>query len=81
MLPWHRRPRERAGTAGRPRHGTIERCFLEVRVASGEVAALPLREGREKRLIAGPALLAMHVTPYDAFAIWMHTWRHELARR
>jgi hypothetical protein len=38
-----------------------------------------LREGRAMRLVAGPDLLAMHVVPYDRFAIWMHCYRAELS--
>jgi hypothetical protein len=44
---------------------------------------LVLGEGRAMRAFEGPDLLARErVTPYDAFALWMHLTRasHERAR-
>jgi ABC-2 type transport system ATP-binding protein len=58
----------------------IYRSFFEVKADSVLLADLPLREGRAKKLVAGPKLLAMQVVPYDRFAIWMHCYRHELSK-
>lgn len=54
----------------------VERYYYEVRVALSNVNTMALAEGSAKRVFAGPEFLAnARVTPYDAFAIWMHATR------
>jgi 8-oxo-dGTP pyrophosphatase MutT (NUDIX family) len=57
----------------------IHRAFYEVAGDARSLADLQVREGRAKRLFAGPELLALQVVPYDRFAIWMHCYRRELS--
>jgi ABC-2 type transport system ATP-binding protein len=58
----------------------VHRSFFEVKAHSALLSDLQLREGRAKKLFAGPELLAMQVVPYDRFAIWMHCYREELSQ-
>ena len=51
----------------------VFRIFYEIRVRPAQVAALRLHEGKAVRHFeAEELLLRERVTPYDAFAIWMH---------
>ncbi len=51
----------------------VFRIYYEIRIAPAQVAALRLHEGQAVRHADGRELLLReHVTPYDAFAIWMH---------
>ncbi|MCQ4188974.1 MULTISPECIES: NUDIX hydrolase [Methylocystis] len=64
--------------------GPVERHFFETPLAAAQMERLVLGEGRAMRAFEGPDLLARErVTPYDAFALWMHLTRasHERARR
>ena len=52
---------------------TVFRMFYEVRLSQAQVSALRLHEGQAMRHFdARELLLRERVTPYDAFAIWMH---------
>jgi ADP-ribose pyrophosphatase YjhB (NUDIX family) len=54
-------------------HPKVFRVYFEVRVPDAALAKFVLHEGAEVRAFGGPELLANHrVTPYDAFAVWMH---------
>jgi 8-oxo-dGTP pyrophosphatase MutT (NUDIX family) len=54
-------------------HGVVARTYFEARVPQAAFERFVLHEGSAFRAIAGDELLAgMRVTPYDAFAIWMH---------
>lgn len=49
------------------------RIFFEVLVSSAEFARVVIHEGAAVKAFEGAELLACEkVTPYDAFAIWMH---------
>lgn len=51
----------------------VFRIFYEIRVTPVQVMALRLHEGSALRHFEGEELLLRErVTPYDAFAIWMH---------
>jgi 8-oxo-dGTP pyrophosphatase MutT (NUDIX family) len=51
----------------------VFRIFYEVRVTAAAVSKLRLHEGKAMRHFeAKELLLRERVTPYDAFAIWMH---------
>jgi len=55
---------------GQPR---VSRVYFEVRVPRGEFACFVLHEGADVQALEGPDLLVgRQITPYDAFAIWMH---------
>lgn len=55
---------------GKPK---VYRMYFEVTMSSEQVSGLKLHEGREVRRFSGNHLLLRErVTPYDAFAIWMH---------
>jgi len=54
----------------------VFRIYFEVPVSESEFGRFVLREGAELRAFQGQDLLAGYkVTPYDAFAIWMHLSR------
>jgi 8-oxo-dGTP pyrophosphatase MutT (NUDIX family) len=57
-----------------PLGGTsVFRIFYEVRISPAQIDALRLHEGQAVRHFdARELLLRERVTPYDAFAIWMH---------
>ncbi len=56
--------------------GKVTRDYYEVRVADNAFKRFVLHEGQAVKAFAGPDLLSNHrVTPYDAFAIWMHLFR------
>ena len=51
----------------------VYRVYFEVTMSAEQVFGLKLHEGREVRRFRGDHLLLRErVTPYDAFAIWMH---------
>ncbi|HXM81130.1 MAG TPA: NUDIX domain-containing protein [Burkholderiales bacterium] len=56
--------------------GKVTRAYYEVGVPDSAFRRLVLHEGQDVKAFAGAELLANHrVTPYDAFAIWMHAYR------
>lgn len=57
----------------------LYRIYYEVRIASTQV--LKLHEGAELRWFTGADILRQaRVTPYDAFALWMHYQRARAGR-
>jgi 8-oxo-dGTP pyrophosphatase MutT (NUDIX family) len=57
----------------------IFRIYYEVPLTAAEVNQLTLHEGVDMRLFSASELLAQpHVTPYDSFAVWLHTARNRL---
>ncbi len=57
-------------------HGRTFRLYYEARVTGAAFEGAVLHEGAGVRAFAGEELLAgAKVTPYDAFAIWMHLSR------
>lgn len=57
-------------------HARTFRIYYEARVAPAAFERLVLHEGAEVRAFAGEDLLVgRKVTPYDAFAVWMHMSR------
>lgn len=56
--------------------GKVTRAYYEVRVPDSAFKRFVLHEGQDVKAFSGADLLANHrVTPYDAFAIWMHAIR------
>jgi 8-oxo-dGTP pyrophosphatase MutT (NUDIX family) len=56
--------------------GAIYRTFYEIRLGDSQVAGLSLAEGSEFRpFTAREALGGLRLTPYDAFALWLHANR------
>jgi len=59
-------------------HPKMYRLYYEATVSDAAFERLVLHEGVEMRAFDGGRLLAKErVTPYDAFAIWMHLYRRE----
>lgn len=59
----------------------VFRLYYEVRIAESDVAKFVLGEGAAMELVpAAELLINRPVTPYDAFAIWMHAQQHRLCR-
>jgi 8-oxo-dGTP pyrophosphatase MutT (NUDIX family) len=57
----------------------VSRIYFEVAVTSAEFKRFVLHEGAAFEAIAVRELLsARRVTPYDAFAIWLHFSKHRL---
>lgn len=57
-------------------HGIVTRTYFELHVPYAAFERFVLHEGSEFRAIDGAELLSTHkVTPYDAFAVWMHVNR------
>ena len=51
------------------------RQYYELRVSAEACARFVLHEGAEVRAFDGAELIAQNkVTPYDAFAVWMHLY-------
>jgi 8-oxo-dGTP pyrophosphatase MutT (NUDIX family) len=50
----------------------IYRRYFEVHARSDEVASLNLTEGAAMESFAPETLFTLRLTPYDAFAIWLH---------
>jgi 8-oxo-dGTP pyrophosphatase MutT (NUDIX family) len=56
--------------------GKVTRAYYEVRVPDSAFRRFVLHEGQDVKAFHGAELLAnRRVTPYDAFAIWMHLFR------
>lgn len=52
------------------------RAFYEVSVTAEDISRFVLHEGADMRLFTATELFALsHVTPYDSFALWLHTAR------
>jgi len=61
-------------------HGKIYRVYYEVVVPDRAFRRFVLHEGADVKAMNGRELLAnQRVTPYDAFAIWMHIFRSRMA--
>jgi 8-oxo-dGTP pyrophosphatase MutT (NUDIX family) len=59
--------------------GQIYRTFYEIRLSADQAEGLHLTEGSELRAFtAREALGGLRLTPYDAFALWMHASRTRL---
>ena len=59
--------------------GPLRRVFYEVPVEAGDVASLRLTEGADMRLWHWrEALGTLRLTPYDSFALWLHSSRSRL---
>jgi 8-oxo-dGTP pyrophosphatase MutT (NUDIX family) len=59
----------------------LDRHYFDVRIDSGVVGRLRLGEGQAMDLVEGyRALHSLRVTPYDAFALWLHYFQAKLAR-
>lgn len=59
--------------------GHIHRTFYEIQLSADQAAGLRLAEGSELRAFtAREALGDLRLTPYDAFALWMHANRARL---
>ena len=58
----------------------IWRIFYEIAISETQMAGLSLGEGSDMRLFPAAAILTHQVplTPYDAFALWMHINRSRL---
>jgi 8-oxo-dGTP pyrophosphatase MutT (NUDIX family) len=58
----------------------IWRIFYEITISEAQMAKLSLGEGSDMRLFPAEGILTYQVplTPYDAFALWMHINRSRL---
>lgn len=57
----------------------VYRVYFEVTIGGATFEKLVLHEGREVRAFTGADILnEARVTPYDAFAIWLHCRRERL---
>ena len=66
-------------TLGQPK---VYRVYFEIQVSAPAFGRLVLHEGAAFEAIPGHELLmGRTVTPYDAFAVWMHMSRHRFATR
>jgi hypothetical protein len=53
--------------------GKVYRAYYEVRMGSGGASGLRLHEGQAIGEFEGEEIFSLpRVTPYDAFALWMH---------
>lgn len=60
-------------------YGKVSRTFFEIAVPMAAYRRFVLHEGADVQALAGAQLLAgSQVTPYDAFALWLHLSRHRL---
>jgi len=57
----------------------VFRNYYEVPVTLSEYSRLVLHEGAEVKAFTGAEILQQRVTPYDAFAIWLHFKRSRFA--
>jgi 8-oxo-dGTP pyrophosphatase MutT (NUDIX family) len=56
----------------------VTRIYFEVRVSTRDFENFVLHEGAEFRAVDGRELLSRYrLTPYDAFAVWMHVKRQQ----
>jgi mutator protein MutT len=65
-------------------HGSrrVDRHYYEARILSSALKDMKLMEGAEMRAFDAQELLGkVRVTPYDAFAIWMHATRTAYGRK
>jgi 8-oxo-dGTP pyrophosphatase MutT (NUDIX family) len=60
-------------------HQPTSRIYYEVSVPQASFERFVLHEGSQMRAFTAAELLAQRCTPYDAFAVWMHTSRDRLA--
>jgi len=59
-------------------HPKMYRLYYEIPVSDAAFRRMVLHEGAALRAFDGSELLAKEkVTPYDAFAVWMHLYRRE----
>ena len=59
----------------------VYRIWYEVALSHEMYAAAELREGAEMRAFTAEEIFAQpRITPYDAFAVWLHASRARLAR-
>jgi 8-oxo-dGTP pyrophosphatase MutT (NUDIX family) len=58
----------------------IWRIFYEIAISESQMAGLSLGEGSDMRLFSAAEILTHQIplTPYDAFALWMHINRSRL---
>jgi 8-oxo-dGTP pyrophosphatase MutT (NUDIX family) len=58
----------------------IWRIFYEIAISEAQMAGLSLGEGSDMRLFTAAEILTHQIplTPYDAFALWMHVNRSRL---
>lgn len=57
-------------------HPTVYRVYFEVPVSEREFQGFVLHEGADCQALSGEDLLSSRrLTPYDAFAVWMHMSR------
>ena len=62
-------------------HPRVYRLYFETTVRDDAYRRFVLHEGAAVRAFDGAELLSQHrVTPYDAFAIWMHLYRRRQAQ-
>lgn len=54
------------------------RSYYEVPIGAAELAGLRLREGADMHVFRGEEALALRLSPYDAFALFMHFHRTRL---
>lgn len=54
------------------------RSYYEVPIGTAALAGLRLREGADMRVFRGDEALALRLSPYDAFALFMHFHRKRL---
>jgi 8-oxo-dGTP pyrophosphatase MutT (NUDIX family) len=59
----------------------VFREYFVVRVGSAEIAGLRLHEGRAMGAFSAAEIWGggLQVTPYDGFALWLHSSRHRLS--
>ncbi len=57
----------------------VFRIYYEVPVTLSAYSRLILHEGAEVKAFTGAEVLQQRVTPYDAFAIWLHIRRSRFA--
>ena len=56
------------------------RAYYEIATTEAEVRRFVLHEGADMGLFSAAELFALlHVTPYDSFALWLHSARARLA--
>jgi 8-oxo-dGTP pyrophosphatase MutT (NUDIX family) len=67
-------------TLGWSSRAPIARIFFEVMMTTSEMTRLHLQEGREVAAFTPTeALNNLRMTPYDAFALWLHASRDRLS--
>jgi 8-oxo-dGTP pyrophosphatase MutT (NUDIX family) len=57
---------------------TYFRAFYVVPMSESDLAGLVLREGSDVCAVAGKDALTMRLTPYDAFALFLHSQRERI---